>query len=122
MGRVDWLGDARVRIAAVRLSRSIPSDLFPQVVARLVAAAEKGYVLSSTWISPCERVVFQELVRRGFPVIRGSQDPLELVYPKELPVFDKYDEYLPEALVKKGFAQGVLDVEEMKQIVRSWEA
>lgn len=80
VGRVDWLGDARVRIAAVRLSRSIPSDLFPQVVARLVAAAEKGYVLSSTWISPCERVVFQELVRRGFPVIRGSQDPLELVY------------------------------------------
>ena len=84
VGRVDWLDDARVRIAAVRLSRSIPSGLFPQVVARLVAAAEKGRVLASTWISPCERVVFQELVRRGFPVIRGSQDPLALVYrPKD---------------------------------------
>ena len=54
--------------------------------------------------------------------IEKPLDPLELVYPKELPVFDKYDEYLPEALVKKGFAQGVLDVEEMKQIVRGWEA
>ena len=53
--------------------------------------------------------------------IEKPLDPLELVYPKELPVFDKYDEYLPEALVKKGFAQGVLDVEEMKQIVRGWE-
>ena len=53
--------------------------------------------------------------------IEKPLDPLELVYPKELPVFDKYDEYLPECLVKKGFAQGVLDVEEMKQIVRGWE-
>ena len=48
-------------------------------------------------------------------------DPLELVYPKELPVFDKYDEYLPEALVKKGFAHGVLDVESMRQTVLGWE-
>lgn len=47
-------------------------------------------------------------------------DPLELVYPKELPLFDKYDEYLPEALVKKGFALGVLDLEGLRELVRSW--
>ena len=47
-------------------------------------------------------------------------DPLELVYPKELPVFDKYDEYLPEELVRKGFALGVLDVEEMLSTIRGW--
>ena len=47
-------------------------------------------------------------------------DPMELVYPKELPLFDKYDEYLPEALVKKGFACGVLDLKEMQQTIRSW--
>ncbi|MCC8104372.1 MAG: DEAD/DEAH box helicase [Clostridiales bacterium] len=41
-------------------------------------------------------------------------DPISLVYPREVPIFDKYDEYLPEALVKKGFAYGVLDIEEMK--------
>ena len=48
-------------------------------------------------------------------------DPLELVYPKEVPVFEKYDEYVPEELVRKGFALGVLDVESMKKRVRSWE-
>ena len=46
--------------------------------------------------------------------------PLELVYPKELPLFDKYDEYLPEELVRKGFACGVLDLEGMKQAILSW--
>ncbi len=48
-------------------------------------------------------------------------DPLELVFPKEVPVFEKYDEYVPEELVRKGFALGVLDVEGMKKRVRSWE-
>ena len=47
-------------------------------------------------------------------------DPLELVYPKEVPVFEKYDEYVPEELIRKGFALGVLDVEGMKQRVLSW--
>ena len=48
-------------------------------------------------------------------------DSLELVFPKEVPVFEKYDEYVPEELVRKGFALGVLDVEGMKKRVRSWE-
>lgn len=47
-------------------------------------------------------------------------DPLELVYPNEVPNFEKYDEYVPVELVRKGFALGVLDVEGMKQRVRSW--
>ena len=47
-------------------------------------------------------------------------DPLELVYPSEVPNFEKYDEYVPAELVRKGFALGVLDVEGMKQSVRSW--
>ena len=33
-------------------------------------------------------------------------DPLELVYPKEVPVFEKYDEYVPQELIRKGFALG----------------
>ena len=48
-------------------------------------------------------------------------DPLELVYPKEVPVFEKYDEYVPEELVRKGFACGVLDIAGMKQRIRSWK-
>ena len=48
-------------------------------------------------------------------------DPMELVYPGENPVFEKYDEYLPPLLVQKGFACGVLDVDGMKQRVLSWK-
>lgn len=47
-------------------------------------------------------------------------DPLELVYPNEVPVFEKYDEYVPETLIRKGFAHGVLDVAGMKQRVLGW--
>lgn len=60
------------------------------------------------------RVVFEE--------IRKPIDPMELVYPKELPLFDKYDEFLPESLVKKGFACGVLDLEGLRERILSWEA
>ena len=59
------------------------------------------------------RIVLEEIQK---PI-----DPMELVYPKELPLFDKYDEYLPESLVKKGFAHGVLDLEGVKQTVLCWK-
>ena len=57
--------------------------------------------------------IVQEEIKKPF-------DPLELVYPKELPLFDKYDEYLPEELVRKGFAYGVLDVQGLKNTILSW--
>ena len=47
-------------------------------------------------------------------------DPLELVYPMEVPVFEKYDEFVPEELIRKGFALGVLDIESMKRRVLAW--
>ena len=56
-----------------------------------------------------------------FEEIEKPLDPMELVYPKELPVFDKYDEYLPEELVKKGFAYGVLDLDGMKKRILEWK-
>ena len=46
-------------------------------------------------------------------------DPLDLVYKGEVPVFEKYDEYLPAELVKKGFAYGILGIDEMKNWVLS---
>lgn len=49
-------------------------------------------------------------------------DPLELVYPGEEPVFDKYDEYVPADLLRKGFAKGVLDLEGLKARILEWEA
>ena len=41
-------------------------------------------------------------------------DPMELVYPKEVPYFEKYDEYVPEELIRKGFAYDILGVSEMR--------
>ena len=49
-------------------------------------------------------------------------DPVELVYPSEVPYFDKYDELLPAELVRKGFAEGVLDIGGMRERVREWAA
>ena len=47
-------------------------------------------------------------------------DPMELLYPDEVPIFEKYDEYVPDELVRKGFAYGVLDIEGMKRRVIGW--
>lgn len=51
---------------------------------------------------------------------RQPLDPLELVYPGEVPVFEKYDEFLPEELVRKGFAYGILGIDEMRERIRGW--
>lgn len=50
--------------------------------------------------------------------IQKPLDPMELLYPNEAPVFDKYDDILPVELTRKGFALSVLDVEGMKHRVR----
>ena len=47
-------------------------------------------------------------------------DPMELIYKNEVPLFEKYDEFLPEELVKKGFAYGILGIDEMKTRIQSW--
>lgn len=52
---------------------------------------------------------------------RKPLNPMELVYPGEVPMFEKYDEFLPEELVKKGFAYGILGIDEMKARIRGWK-
>lgn len=47
-------------------------------------------------------------------------DPIDLVYPDEIPVFEKYDEYVPIELIRKGFAYSVLDTPGMLRRVRQW--
>jgi ATP-dependent Lhr-like helicase len=47
-------------------------------------------------------------------------DPMELIYKGEVPLFEKYDEFLPVELVKKSFAYGILDIEEMKIRIGGW--
>lgn len=36
------------------------------------------------------------------------------------PIFEKYDEYVSEELVRKDFALGILDIEGMKERVLGW--
>lgn len=49
-------------------------------------------------------------------------DPMELIYKGETPLFEKYDEFLPEELVKKGFAHGILGIDEMLARIKGWES
>ena len=62
--------------------------------------------------------------REFFEILREEAeqefDPMDLVYPDEIPLFEKYDEYVPAELVRKGFANGILAVDEMKDRVRNW--
>ncbi|MEA4863311.1 MAG: DEAD/DEAH box helicase [Victivallaceae bacterium] len=51
---------------------------------------------------------------------RQPLDPMELIYKGELPLFEKYDEFLPPELVRKGFAHGILGIDEMKSRIRGW--
>ena len=57
--------------------------------------------------------VVSDAAEQDFPAI-------DLVYPGEVPYFDKYDEYVPESLVRKGFAEGVLDIAGMRARVTGW--
>lgn len=46
--------------------------------------------------------------------------PMELLYDGEVPVFEKYDTFVPDELIRKGFAYGVLDVPGMVERVCEW--
>lgn len=54
-------------------------------------------------------------------VAQQPLDPMELIYPGEVPLFEKYDEFLPAELVKKGFAYGILGIDEMRKRIESWQ-
>ena len=68
--------------------------------------------------------VMREDERAFFSVVCDAaerlEDPNELLYPAEIPYFEKYDELVPESLIRKGFAEGVLDVAGMKERVAEW--
>jgi ATP-dependent Lhr-like helicase len=64
-----------------------------------------------------ERTFYEMLAEEG----EKLDNPMDLLYPNEVPVFDKYDEYLPEELVRKGFACGVLNMEEVRMRTRQWK-
>jgi hypothetical protein len=63
------------------------------------------------------RVSPQELAQITREEAMKDFDPLDLVYPNEVPDFDKYDSYLPDSLVRKEFARAVLDRKAMREAV-----
>ena len=71
-GSLDEKGETQIGTGSIMDSTA--------VAARLHGAAEKGFVLSGTWISPCEQAVFAELAAAGFPLVRAVQDPLSTIY------------------------------------------
>ena len=84
--------------------------------------------LSLSGLSPC-RPYFMTFKMKAdretfFRVLREETeqefDPMDLVYPDEIPLFEKYDEYVPAELVRKGFAYGILNIGEMTARVRDW--
>ncbi|MCR5825980.1 MAG: DEAD/DEAH box helicase [Oscillospiraceae bacterium] len=77
--------------------------------------ASRPYYLQFTM--QADEAQFYEVVCRE---AEADFDALALVYPREVPVFEKYDEFVPDELVRKGFAYGVLDVDGMRRRVRDW--
>ena len=70
-------------------------------------------------------IMSPEIDERAFYTVVANEaealdDPMELIYPGEVPTFEKYDELVPELLVRKGFAEGTLDVAGMKARVAQW--
>ena len=83
VGNMELLAP-NVKLAAFRLSRSIPRCDFMAVIERCLSAVEKGYVPASTFISPCERALKDALSAAGAPMVRVVPDPLATVYrPKD---------------------------------------
>lgn len=58
--------------------------------------------------------MLREALREDFP-------PEALIYPKEEPVFDKFDEFIPNNLICKHFANDVLNLDETRERVLNWE-
>jgi ATP-dependent Lhr-like helicase len=77
--------------------------------------SSRPYFMQFTMRADAE--TFYRVVKRAAEALT---DPLELVYPGEVPYFDKYDEFVPEELIRKGFAYGVLDVDGMVERVLGW--
>ncbi len=108
---LPWLGN----YAFLALERFLKLRCASRLGLRGLNASRPYFMQFTMDASPAEFFrVTREEARKDF-------DPMTLVYPNENPVFEKYDEYVPEELVKKGFAYGVLDIEGMKKRVLGWE-
>ena len=83
VGNVELIGE-NSKLAAFKLSRSIPREEIAAVVERCLGAVKKGFVPISTFISPAELALKRALIEAKLPMIRVVPDALATVYrPKE---------------------------------------
>ena len=79
VGNPALFGEER-QVAALRLSRKLAPRDHAAVVRRSLEAAKRGWVLASTFISPCEQALFKALAEAGLPAIKAVPDALASVY------------------------------------------
>ena len=83
VGNIELI-DENSKLAALKLSRSIPREKIAAVVERCLRAVKKGFIPISTFISPAELALKRALIDAKLPMIRVVPDALATVYrPKE---------------------------------------
>ena len=104
---MPWLGS----YAFLALERLLKIKCAPHLGLRGLDAS-RPYFMTFIMDEAIDEQAFRAVVAKEAAELR---DPLELVYPGEVPRFEKYDELVPDELVRKGFAYGVLDIEGMRE-------
>ena len=113
---LPWLGT----YAFLALERIVKLKAAPALGIKGIESARPYYL---QFKMPCSgEELLHELGRIADLHEAGMLDPMELLYPGEIPLFEKYDALLPPELVRRGFAHGVLDVEGACKRIRSWDA
>lgn len=113
---LPWLGS----YAFLALERIVKLHVAPQLGMKGIESARPYYLQFKMPGRPEE--LFSCLARVADDFESGRLSPLDLLYPGEVPLFEKYDHLLPPALVRKGFAYGVLDIDGACERVREWDA
>lgn len=113
---LPWLGT----YAFLALERIIKIKVGPLLGLKGIEAS-RPYFIQFKMPGSAEKLML-ELARVADAYEAGRLDPLELLYPQEIPLFEKYDGLLPAELVRRGFAYGVLDVAGACARIRSWDA
>ena len=112
---LPWLGT----YAFLALERIIKIKVGPLLGLKGIEAS-RPYFIQFKMPGSAEELML-ELARVADAYEVGRLDPLELLYPQEIPLFEKYDGLLPAELVRRGFAYGVLDVAGACARIRSWD-
>ena len=107
---LPWLGS----YAFLALERLIKIKCAPELGIKGVNSSRPYFM---TFVMKADERAFFSVV---CDAAERLEDPMELLYPAEVPYFEKYDELVPESLIRKGFACGVLDVAGMRARVAEW--